>query len=301
MTGAGASRPSQVSCPQCGALVERGKHALCPECGFPFNWAEQAPPEVDQPSAGMAHTPDETGETTQPHAPPVKAPTAPPPRPPPETVERVPMVTCPVCQTANPRTRTFCQHCGAQLAGPAPPVHPAAGPRRPRPRLPGWPRGWLLVLAAIVLPVAAYVGTTQLLREDPPVGTTPATTAASTTTRPPAAACPSAITEPQPGTPTRLAPLEAIRDYEGWTDPFVVVGKMRSWRAEDGQRQWYVKAYQQGFESRRGRWLVGQEPEAQPRVLASAAFGTRGYKPSDWEVASGQQAPTGIAGCLART
>ena len=76
---------------------------------------------------------------------------------------------------------------------------------------------------------------------------------------------------------------------------------MRSWRASDGERQWYVKAYQQDDESRQGRWLVGQEPEAQPRVLASADYGTRGYKASDWDVADGQEAPTGIAGCLTGT
>lgn len=51
MTGAGASRPSQVSCPQCGTLVERGKHPLCPECGFPFNWVDPPPPDPGQHDA----------------------------------------------------------------------------------------------------------------------------------------------------------------------------------------------------------------------------------------------------------
>jgi hypothetical protein len=32
-----------------------------------------------------------------------------------------------------------------------------------------------------------------------------------------------------------------------------------------------------------------------------AGYGTRGYKASDWEVADGQEAPTGIAGCLTGT
>ena len=57
----------------------------------------------------------------------------------------------------------------------------------------------------------------------------------------------------------------------------------------------------EGDRSRQGRWLVGQEPEAQPRVLATAEFDTEGYKASDWDVADGQKAPTGLAGCLAGT
>jgi hypothetical protein len=155
----------------------------------------------------------------------------------------------------------------------------------------------MVAVAAVVLPVAAYLGVTQLLsEEEPPAVAAPVTTVAAT--RPPdESKCPSAISEPKRDTPTRTAPLDAIRDHEGWSDPFVV-REMRTWRAGDGQRQWYVKAYQQETESRRGRWLVAQEPEAQPRVVASAGYGTRGYKTSDWEVADGQEAPTGIAGCL---
>jgi hypothetical protein len=155
-------------------------------------------------------------------------------------------------------------------------------------------------VAAIVLPVAAYVGTTAYLSdEEPPVVTATETTVA-VTSPPGGSKCPSTIARPKPSTPTRTAPLDAIREHEGWTDAFVV-REMRTWRASDGQRQWYVKAYQQGEASRRGRWLVGQEPEAQPRVLASAAYGTKGYKTNDWDVADGQEAPTGIAGCLAGT
>jgi hypothetical protein len=80
-----------------------------------------------------------------------------------------------------------------------------------------------------------------------------------------------------------------------------VVAEMRTWRASNGQRQWYVKAHQQGDELKRGRWLVGQEPEARARVLASAAYRTRGYRASDWQGADGQAAPTGVAGCLTGT
>jgi Protein kinase domain len=161
-------------------------------------------------------------------------------------------------------------------------------------------RRGLVAVAAIVLPVAAYFGAIQLLsNEEPQVGAAPETTVA-VTSPPGGTKCPSAIARPKPSTPTRTAPLDAIREHEGWTDAFVV-REMRTWRASDGQRQWYVKAYQENEQSRRGRWLVGQEPEAQPRVVASAGYGTRGYKASDWEVADGQEAPTGIAGCLTGT
>jgi hypothetical protein len=153
-------------------------------------------------------------------------------------------------------------------------------------------------LAVVVLPVAAYFVATQLSEEEPPAVTAPGTTVA--VTRPTTAKCPSTFTRPQPGTPTRTAPLDAIREHEDWTKPFVV-DEMRTWRASNGERQWYVKASQEGDEQRRGRWLVGQEPEAQPRVVASAEYGTKGYKASDWEVADGQEAPTGIAGCLTGT
>jgi hypothetical protein len=155
-------------------------------------------------------------------------------------------------------------------------------------------------VAAIALPVAAYLGATQLLSdEEPQVVAAPETTVA-VTSPPGGTKCPSAIARPKPSTPTRTAPLDVIREHEGWTDAFVV-REMRTWRASDGQRQWYVKAYQEDEQSRRGRWLVGQGPEAQPRVLASAGYGTRGYKASDWEAADGQEAPTGIAGCLTGT
>jgi hypothetical protein len=152
-----------------------------------------------------------------------------------------------------------------------------------------------------VLPVAAYVGAVQLLSEDPPVGTTPGPTVVETS--PPTTArarCPGGFTRPKPETPTRLAPLNAIRAYMGWSDPFVVA-EMRTWRGSDGQQRWYVKAHQENDRSRRGRWLVGQQEDGQRLVLASAPFGTKGYAAGDWEVADGQQPPVEVAGCLAGT
>jgi serine/threonine protein kinase len=162
-------------------------------------------------------------------------------------------------------------------------------------------RGWLIVLAAVALPAAAYFATTQFLLMDRRVGSTPDPTVVETT--PPVTAgseCPGGFTQPVAGTPTRTAPLNAIRAHTGWSNQFVV-DEMRAWRTSEGQRRWYVKASQQGDESRNGRWLVGQVPGGKAQVLASAEFDTQGYVASDWDVADGQQAPTGIGGCLTGT
>jgi serine/threonine protein kinase len=161
-------------------------------------------------------------------------------------------------------------------------------------------RWWLLAVAAIVLPAAAYLGTTQLLSEERPPVAGPSAPTVDATRPPGEASCPGGFTRPAVGTPTRTAPLDAIRAHMGWSDRFVV-DEMRVWRASNGERRWYVKAHQEGDRSRQGRWLVGQGPEAQPRVLATAGFDSEGYEASDWDVADGQEAPTGLAGCLAGT
>jgi hypothetical protein len=162
-------------------------------------------------------------------------------------------------------------------------------------------RGWLVVLAAIVLPAAAYAATTQLLSEDPPVGTTPGPTVVETSqTATTSARCPGGFSRPEVGTAERSAPLAAIRAHMGWSDLFVV-DEMRTWRGSDGQRRWYVKAHQEGDASRNGRWLVAQQADGQRLVLASAPFDTKGYAASDWEVADGRKLPAGVAGCLAGT
>ena len=46
---------------------------------------------------------------------------------------------------------------------------------------------------------------------------------------------------------------------------------------------------------------MGQVPGGEAQVLASAEFDTQGYVAGDWDVADGQQAPTGIGGCLTGT
>jgi hypothetical protein len=153
----------------------------------------------------------------------------------------------------------------------------------------------------IVLPVAAFLGTRALLSEDRP----PAEAAAPTTvaaTRPPGggSSCPGSVSEPKPSTANRTVPLDAIRAHTGWSDDFVV-REMRTWRTADGGRRWYVKARQEGDQTRRGRWLVERSEGGQAVVLASAPYTSSGYRAGDWDVAEGQEAPTGIAGCLVRT
>jgi serine/threonine protein kinase len=159
-------------------------------------------------------------------------------------------------------------------------------------------RVWLTVLAAVVLPVAAYVVAVQLLGDDGE----PRVAAAPTTVPPPATGGPTCRwTRPEVGTQARNAPLAAIRAHMGWSDRFVVE-EMRSWTASDGDLRWYVKARQEGNPSRRGRWLVGQQADGQRLVLATAGFTTKGYAARDWRPADGQQDQlTGVAGCLAGT
>jgi hypothetical protein len=164
----------------------------------------------------------------------------------------------------------------------------------------------LTVLAAVVLPVIAYVAAVQVLGgdEEPQSAATPTTVTAAvaTTARPPAtAAATCRWSRPEVGTQARSAPLAAIRAHMGWSDPFVV-DEMRAWTASDGNWRWYVKAHQEQHPSRRGRWLVGQQEDGQRLVLASAGFTTKGYAARDWRPADGQQDQlAAVAGCLAGT
>ena len=165
-------------------------------------------------------------------------------------------------------------------------------------------RRWLTVLAAVVLPVVAYVAAAQLFvgERRPEVDTTNVVGGPTATARPPSTAgsgCPGGWTRPAVGTPARSAPLAAIRADMGWTDRFVVE-EIRTFTGTDKLKRWYVKAYQENTPSRRGRWLVRQDADGQRLVEATAPFGTRGYTARDWRVPQGQAArPTGVAGCLA--
>jgi serine/threonine protein kinase len=169
-------------------------------------------------------------------------------------------------------------------------------------------RRWLTAVAAVVLPVVAYLAAVEVFSGSgqPEVGPGPGQAGVAggpaTTARRPsrAATCPGGFTRPAVGTPTRSAPLAAIRAHMGWSDRFVVE-EMRTWRGSDGQPRWYVKAHQESDPSRRGRWLVGEQEDGQRLVLASAPFETRGYAARDWRVADGRAVPTDVAGCLAGT
>jgi serine/threonine protein kinase len=184
---------------------------------------------------------------------------------------------------------------------------PAGGPPARRRGRRG--RRWVTGLAAVVLPVAAYLAAVELLgaARGPEVGASPdqAGVAASPTTagRPAPArpSCPGGWTRPAVGTPERTAPLGAIRAQMGWTDRFVVE-ELRHFRGPGGLQRWYVKAHQETSPSRRGRWLVQEDQDGQRRVLAMAAFATRGYEARDWRVPEGRgELPGGVAGCLAGT
>jgi Protein kinase domain len=169
-------------------------------------------------------------------------------------------------------------------------------------------RRWLTAVAAVVLPVVAYLAAVEVFSgtEQPEVGAAPGQAGVAggppTTARAPSrvATCPGGFTQPTVGTATRTAPLAAIRAHMGWSDRFVVE-EMRTWRGSDSQPRWYVKAHQESDPSRRGRWLVGEQEDGQRLVLASAPFETRGYAARDWRVVDGQAVPTEVAGCLAGT
>jgi serine/threonine protein kinase len=185
----------------------------------------------------------------------------------------------------------------------------ASGP--PGGGAPGRRRGrrWATALAAIVLPVAAYLAAVELFGggRGPEIGASPdqaGVAASPTTARRSGAARPSCQggwTRPAVGTPERTAPLAAIRAQMGWTDRFVVE-ELRRFSGPGGLKRWYVKGHQETAPSRRGRWLVQEDQDGQRRVLATAAFDTRGYEARDWRVPDGQgELPGGVAGCLAGT
>jgi hypothetical protein len=193
----------------------------------------------------------------------------------------------------------------AVAARPAPPVaRPPTAPQRP-PGPPGRPGGrrsggrrWLTVLALLLVPVAAYLAAVQLMSRtgsQPPPGTqdVPATTGGTT-------AC--AWTEPAVGTPDRVAPLDAMRARLGVSGQFAGVD-MRMFTGPGGLKRWYVKAYQQDDRSLRGRWLVDEQPDGAPQVVAEAPYQTRGYRRADWRAVGGglRGPPAALAGCLAGT
>jgi serine/threonine protein kinase len=296
--------------PTCSALVS----ALAAE--LRHTPARSPTPSADADTRSMLMPPAAKPRAAPPRgaspaaSPGVVSPAAPPgvapPAMPPAAMPPAAMAPGAAGAAADPRTEPI-----ARRPGPPPPPPPAPPPTTPETealvhreggdRRPGRRgRRWLLAAAAVVLPVGAYLGTLQLLSEDEPrVVAAPGPTV-TTTRAPDPPTCPSRVTRPEVGDPNRTPPLAAIRAHMGWSDQFLV-DEIRTWRSSGGQRRWYVKARQQGDQSRRGRWLVERAGDGQPVVLATAPFGTRGYAAKDWEVADGQQAPTRVAGCLTGT
>ena len=106
---------------------------------------------------------------------------------------------------------------------PAPAARPIPGPAPVHQGGRGG-RRWLRVVAAVVLPVVAYVAAAQLLAGErrPEVDTTNVAGGPPATSRPPSTAgsgCPGGWTRPAVGTPARSAPLAAIRADMGCDRP----------------------------------------------------------------------------------
>jgi hypothetical protein len=207
-------------------------------------------------------------------------------------------------RAAAAATRRAAAPTEAVAARPAPAVaRPPAAPRsRPPPARPGTRRSggrrWLTVLGLLLLPAAAYLAAVQLMtrtgtQPPPPTQAAPAVTRGATT-------C--AWTEPAVGTPDRVAPLDAMRARLGVGGQFAGVD-MRMFTGPAGLKRWYVKAYQQDDRSRRGRWLVDEQVDGAPRVVAEADYDTRGYRRADWRgVGGGVRGPAAaLAACLAGT
>jgi hypothetical protein len=168
---------------------------------------------------------------------------------------------------------------------------------RPGPRRAGG-RRLLGLLALLLVPVGAYLAAVQLMARTG-TQTPPGTQVAPAVTRG-ATAC--AWTEPAVGTPDRVAPLDAMRARLGVSGQFAGVD-MRMFTGPAGLKRWYVKAYQQDDRSKRGRWLVDEQVDGAPRVVAEAGYDTSGYRRADWRaVGGGVRGPAALlAGCLAGT
>jgi len=99
-----------------------------------------------------------------------------------------------------------------------------------------------------------------------------------------------------------VAPLDAIRAKLRVSGQFAGVD-MRLFTGPGGLKRWYVKAYQQDDRTLRGRWLVDEQPDGAPRVVAEAPYDTRGYRRADWRAVGGgvRGPPAALAACLAGT
>jgi Protein kinase domain len=163
----------------------------------------------------------------------------------------------------------------------------------------GGGRRWLGVLALLLVPAVAYLAAVRLMARTgsrPP----PTTTSAPPATTGGAAAC--AWTRPAAGTQDRVQPLDAMRAKLRVSGQFAGVD-MRLFAGPGGMKRWYVKAFLQDDRAVRGRWLVDEQPDAPPRVVAEAPYDTRGYRRADWRaVGDGVRGPpAALAACLAGT
>ncbi len=105
-----------MTCPQCGQPVIPGE-AFCENCGAALTGMAPSPPPAYQ-------SPPQ--QPAQPGYQPPPQPAQPAYQPPPQPAPAGP-VTCPSCGTPAAPGATFCDNCGAALAGvtPAPPVQPS--------------------------------------------------------------------------------------------------------------------------------------------------------------------------------
>jgi hypothetical protein len=193
-----------------------------------------------------------------------------------------------------------------------PPGPPAAASPAPRAAPPGRPaaghsggRRWLIVLAVVLLPVLGYVAAVQVFARARSDGSEPPTARAGVTPGPTGGTkltCVGGWVEPEPATPLRQAPLDAIRGRLGVDGRFAGVD-MRLFTGPDRVKRWYVKAYQEDDPSIRGRWLVAEQRAGERLVVAEAPYDTTGFRLSDWRaVGSGDRGLAAAAtGCLAGT
>ncbi|HET6750397.1 MAG TPA: serine/threonine-protein kinase [Actinomycetes bacterium] len=253
--------------------------------------APAAGPPLAAPAAGPAPAAPAAGPPPARPAPP--SPPGPPPAQPAPPPAR--QAAPPARQAAPP----------ARQAAPAPPGGPPARPDPPSPR--GRPDGrgggrrWSTVLAVLLLPVVTYLVAVQVFARARTAGEPSTAGVVQGQAGGTPATCAGGWVEPRVGTADRQAPLRAIRARLGVDGRFAGVD-MRMFRGPDGVRRWYVKAYQEADRSVRGRWLVEEPAAGERRVAAEAPYGTRGYRPSDWDAAEGgRPLPAAVVGCLAGT